>query len=144
VKSQGFSLVEVLVAITVLACALGSLAGLGAISTDVNRRARDATLAVELAGQKMEELWGHVDLGPSPGDSLGRNTQHYCDFLDARGLIVAAGTVPPVTTMYVRRWSVTSLPGGSAGAVVLQVAVRLAAGRSGGVTLVSVKTRSAG
>lgn len=147
--SSGFSLLEVLVATSILAAAIGALAQLPIIAVRANAAARTATAASLLAAQKMEQLralaWGTdayglpisdistdltvsppragegVGLTPSPGDALLRDTPDYCDFLDANGQSLGGGPAPP-SAFYVRRWSIDALPS-SPDALVLQVLV---------------------
>lgn len=63
----GFSLIEVLVATTILTVALSALAQLFAISTKTNVSAKSTTFTALLAQQKMEQLrgltWGFDTLG---------------------------------------------------------------------------------
>src|ERR1043166_4220241 len=63
----GFSLLEVLVATTMMAVGLTALAQLFALSTRTNHSARTTTYAAVLAQQKMEQLrgltWGFDNLG---------------------------------------------------------------------------------
>ena len=64
---KGFSLVEVLLATTLLTVAIASLAQLFAISTRANTNARLTTFTTVLAQQKMEQLrsltWGFDSQG---------------------------------------------------------------------------------
>src|SRR5437870_3172963 len=55
---RGFSLLEVLIATTILATAVTALAQLFAVSTRANANARTTTFASVLAQQKMEQLRG--------------------------------------------------------------------------------------
>src|SRR5436190_4441281 len=133
-EGGGFSLLEVLVATTILAIALSALAQLFAISTKSNVSAKSTTFAALLAQQKMEQLrgltWGFDPLGlpltdtttnitvvpealtggkgltPSQTNTLAANTAGYCDFLDKSGNSLGDGTVPPTSAIYIRRWSV--------------------------------------
>jgi type II secretory pathway pseudopilin PulG len=121
-SSAGFSLLETLVAITLLTVGVCSLAQLFVISARANQRAHAITTASVLAQQKMEQLralmWGVDDLGraltdttsdtttmperpaggvglsPSPGNTLAMDTPGYCDFVDAFGELVDAGAGP--------------------------------------------------
>ena len=148
---KGFSLVEVLLATTLLTVAIASLAQLFAISTRANTNARLATFTTVLAQQKMEQLrsltWGFDSQGlpltdtstnitaaveaptggkgltPSPVGALGENTDGYCDFLDRNGQSLGGGTTPPANAIYVRRWSVEPLPTNPNNTLVLQVLV---------------------
>lgn len=149
--SRGFSLVEVLVATTIVVVALVALAQLVAISTSANTNARATTYAAVLAQQKIEQLrgltWGFDSLGqpltdtttdvtvvperasggkglsPSPSGSLTRNVDGYCEFVDADGRSLGGGSSPPPETAYIRRWSVEPLPADPTNTVVLQVRV---------------------
>src|SRR4051812_7788108 len=57
-NQEGFSIVEVLVATSIMAVALTSLAQLFAVATRANGSARAATYTSMLAQQKMEQLRG--------------------------------------------------------------------------------------
>jgi type II secretory pathway pseudopilin PulG len=149
----GFSLVEVLLATTLLTVAIASLAQLFVISTKANTSAKLTTFTTVLAQQKMEQLrsltWGFDSLGlpltdtstditaaieaptggkgltPSPAGTLGENTDGYCDFLDANGQSLGGGTTPPANAVFIRRWSVEPLPTNPNNTLVLQVLVGL-------------------
>jgi prepilin-type N-terminal cleavage/methylation domain-containing protein len=110
---RGFSLIEVLVASTVMTIALIALAQLSVVSIRVNQIARLTTVTTVLSSQKIEQLqaltWafdaagapvsdtatdttvapeqsaGGTGLAPSPVDALAEDTNGYCDFLDAYG-----------------------------------------------------------
>jgi prepilin-type N-terminal cleavage/methylation domain-containing protein len=150
-NARGFSLVETLVATTIMTVALSSLAQLFLISTKANQSARITTGASVLAQQKMEQLrgltWGFDTIGlplsdttsdltvvpeqptggpgltPSPDRTLRRNVDGYCDFLDERGTPVGSGTNPPPGTVYIRRWSIEPLPTNPNNTLILQVLV---------------------
>jgi len=117
----GFSLLETLVATSILTVALAALAQLFAISTQANSKARATSYATVLAQQKMEQLrsmtYGFDNLGlpisdtstditvvpekvtggkglsPSPPGSLNANTGGYCDFVDKSGNTLSAGNL---------------------------------------------------
>jgi type II secretory pathway pseudopilin PulG len=119
---SGFTLLETLIASTILTVGVGALAQLFVVSTQANRAARVTTFVSVLAQQKMEQLrgltWGFDGVGvpvtdtttnlsvvpeqptggpglsPSPPGALNRNTPGYCDFLDTAGQPVAP-TIPP-------------------------------------------------
>src|SRR5882762_10349392 len=135
-REGGFSLLEVLVATTLMAVGLTALAQLFGVSTRANHSAKATTYASVLAQQKMEQLrgltWGFDTLGlpltdtttdvsvtperaaagrglsPSPAGAatLGVNTDGYCDFLDGSGRWLAGGATAPAGAIFVRRWSV--------------------------------------
>src|SRR5438477_928790 len=161
-RERGFSLVEVLIAITILTASVVSLAQLFAIATRANSGARATTYASVLAQQKMEQLrglaWGFdpqglpfsdistditvipersnggVGLSLSPGNALSISTAGYCDYVDAFGNSLGGGSVPPAGTVYIRRWSIEPLPADPADSLVLQVLVTTARNRSAAAT----------
>lgn len=148
---RGFSLIEVLVATTILAVALTSLAQMFVMSTRANASSKSTTYAALLAQQKMEQLrgltfgfdmlalpltdtasdttvvpqtpTGGTGLSPSPSGALRSNTNGYCDFLDRNGVSLGGGTTPPGATAYIRRWSIEPLPTNPNDTIVLQVLV---------------------
>jgi prepilin-type N-terminal cleavage/methylation domain-containing protein len=145
----GFSLLEVLVASTIMAVALTTLAQLFVMSTNANTGAKTTTYAAVLAQQKMEQLrglaWGFDTLGLpvtdistdisvvpeqpiggtglAPGGSLGQNIRGYCDFIDKNGVSLGTGTTPTGAAVYIRRWTVEPLPTNPNNTIVLQVLV---------------------
>ena len=146
---RGFSLLEVLVASTIMAVALTTLAQLFVMSTNANMSAKSTTYAAVLAQQKMEQLrglaWGFDTLGLpvtdistditvvpeqvaggtglAPGGSLGQNVRGYCDFVDKNGTSLGTGTTPSVGAVYIRRWTIEPLPTNPNNTIVLQVLV---------------------
>jgi prepilin-type N-terminal cleavage/methylation domain-containing protein len=178
---DGFSLLEMLVATTIMTVAVAGLAEMFALATHANASARTTTYMAVLAQQKMEQLrglmWGFDALGLpvtdtttdvtalpgttgggrglslSPANSLGTNTDGYCDFVDAFGRTLGGGTTPPAGTAYIRRWSIEALPTNPDNTIVMQVLVtragtpngadtsKTAARAPGQARLVSVKTR---
>jgi prepilin-type N-terminal cleavage/methylation domain-containing protein len=136
-SSEGFTLLEVLVALVVVTITAAGVAGLFSVAMRDARAARDQTMTALLAMMRMEELraltWRFdqgtgvpesdltTDLSRSPPDSSGsglssagatldRNTPGYVDYLDARGSWVGNGSSPPPEATYVRRWQIESLP----------------------------------
>src|SRR5688572_314921 len=117
----GFSLLEVLVASTILTVGVLSLGQLFALATTSNSSSKNTAYASVLAEQKIEELralvWGFdVDglplsdttsntavspetstggtgLTPSPATALQENTQGYVDYVDRFGNKVGDGDV---------------------------------------------------
>jgi type II secretory pathway pseudopilin PulG len=150
-SAAGFSILELLVAVTITTVAVAGLAQLSALSTRANTSARATTYAAVLAQQKMEQLrsltWGFdvqglpvtdtttnltvvpadavggKGLSQSPESSLTDNTEGYCDFIDTFGRPLGGGTTPPAAAAYVRRWSIVPLPSNPDNTIVLQVLV---------------------
>lgn len=151
-SSNGFGLVEVLVAMGLLTVVSLGVAQLFAVATRANQVAKGQTSTTALAEQKLEQLrgltWGFdpdgqglpvsdtttdlsVDpstatgngLNPSPGNSLESNQAGYVDFLDGHGQYVGTGTNIPAGAVYVRRWSIQPLPMNPNNTLILQVFV---------------------
>jgi prepilin-type N-terminal cleavage/methylation domain-containing protein len=152
-SQYGFSLLEVIVATSLLTVAVAALAQLFVVAVRANASARTTTYASVLAQQKMEQLrgltWGFDSLGlpltdtttdvsvtpekaaagrglsPSPAGAgaLGVNSDGYCDFLDGSGRWLAGGATAPAGTIFIRRWSVEPLPANPNNTIVLQVRV---------------------
>lgn len=87
-KKSGFSLLEVLISITILAIGLSAMAALVAQSLSGTARARDMALATTLASEKLEDLnrWRSVDAHVAAGGSLTTDTTvgslNYYDDID--------------------------------------------------------------
>ncbi|MCC7416823.1 MAG: prepilin-type N-terminal cleavage/methylation domain-containing protein [Acidobacteria bacterium] len=122
-SSRGVSLVEVLVATTVMSVGITALAHLFVLAMAANVRARASTIATMLAQEKMEQLRADGDLAPSPAGALARDLAGYHDAADGG---------------FVRRWSVEPLPA-DPDVLVLQVVVWRPPAREQ-VRLVSVLT----
>jgi prepilin-type N-terminal cleavage/methylation domain-containing protein len=152
-KSAGFSLIEVLVAIALVMGGVATLAQLFVTSANVNRLADVTTTTALLAEGKAEELLGQPDLSASPAGTLLDNVPGYFDYVDVNGVLHGDASPAP-DGLYVRRWSTAPLPG--TGAIVVQVTVSLASHlaaadarrnqerRPGETHLVGVKARGAG
>lgn len=146
----GFALLEVMVALALLAGAVVALAGLTVIAARANRLSRVGTLGGTLASQKMEQLlglaWGygpagedHVDvstnasvwpeaaggggLAESPEGTLTSNTDGYVDYLDEHGRWLGTGTLPPAAAVYARRWSIRPLSDSPLDTLLIRVVV---------------------
>jgi prepilin-type N-terminal cleavage/methylation domain-containing protein len=154
---RGFSLLEALVAVSVIAVALMTLTQLVAISIHAGARARRSSIASVLAQEKLEALWSNGEsLAPQAATSLDVNTPGLCDFLDEHGRSLGTGSAPPAGTVYVRRWSITPVSADPAASLLLQVAVapRVAYGAAvptgadprqfGGAQLMAIRARRAG
>lgn len=181
--AHGFSLIEVLIALAVLTVGVTALAQLATIATRANVSAREMTMAALLAEAKMEQLrglaWGldasgtpisdltadiaaapnaatgGVGLTASPADALVHSRAGYCDFIDSQGRSLGGGEAPPSAAVYIRRWSIQSMPALPDGTLILQVRVARARGSGGAdaainssrvpdeAWLVEIKTRKA-
>ena len=122
---RGYSLVEVLVATSIVAAGVVGLAQLMALAVDANAQARRTTIAAVLAQQKIEELLPAAagELVPSPADALARNADGYADFFDRAGHPLGGGPTPPAGSAYSRRWSIDAVTGSPGGSWILQVVV---------------------
>src|SRR3954467_3971670 len=134
---RGFSLIEAVVAVSLLPTGVSAAAQLALASARANASAQRAGVVQQAAREKLEQLralawtsdaglvpvsdWaseltttppqpaGGLGLGISPGDTLSSNVQGYCDFLDANGMWLAGGTRAPAGAAFVRRWSVQTV-----------------------------------
>jgi prepilin-type N-terminal cleavage/methylation domain-containing protein len=151
-SSQGFSLVEVLVAMGILTAVSLGVAQLFATSGRATLTARGVTSTTGLAQQKMEQIrsltWGFdlegmglpvtdttsnlavypqaqngSGLNPSPSRALLENTPGFVDFVDGNGRWVGTGANPPPSAVYIRRWSIEPLPTNPNNTIVIQVLV---------------------
>jgi prepilin-type N-terminal cleavage/methylation domain-containing protein len=135
-ESKGFTLVEVLVAMALLATAVVTTAGLLTIASNSVRAARVQSWASLLAIDKLEELRASPwpDLAVSTGDTLGHDAPGFVDYLNWRGEPVGAAAA-----VFVRRWNIQPLPSDSANTYVLQVYVR-----PGFARLATLRTKEVG
>ena len=107
---EGFSLIEVLVALfmaTLMFLMTAQMVGLG---IEANRAASDTTRASALAGDRLEELTQLDYLNLTPGGSLAADVGGFSDTLDVNGDGVDD---------YTRRWEITDL--GSSKRIRVQV-----------------------
>lgn len=133
-RANGFTLLEVMVAIGLLAVGVVSLVQLALLARASDRSAALLTIASVLAQDKMEQL--RADEWPAaPSDFC-------CEFFDAHGTLLASGSIPPVGAIYERRWAIEPVPSVPASSRVLKVSV--AARGVAPVRLVGVRTRRVG
>jgi len=123
---DGFTLVEVLVALGLLTSALIAIAQLCAVAAHDTLAARHETFASVLAAQKMEELTAAIRPAVSPPGTLVRDTPGFVEFLDEFGHTVGIGPSPPDGSLYLRRWSVEPLASDPDRTLVVQVLVTAA------------------
>jgi uncharacterized protein (TIGR02598 family) len=133
--ADGFTLVEVMVATSVLTVGVVALVQLALLAQAAGRAAARVTVAAVLAQDKMEQLraqeWPEASAG-------------CCDYFDAHGGLLAGGTSPPVGTAFTRRWAIDAMPVFPEAARVLRVWVAPATGAAAPVRLVSVRARRIG
>ena len=149
-NEAGFSLIETMVAMLLLATGLIATAQMMALATRGNMSANRTTYTTTLAQEKMEQVrgltWGFDELGlpvqdyttnigvdppasngvglqPSPDNALSANVDGYVDYVDRHGASLGGGPFPPADTVYVRRWSVEPLPTNPNNTLILQVLV---------------------
>jgi type II secretory pathway pseudopilin PulG len=143
-RIDGFSLIETLVATTLMATVLVGLAHLLAMSTRANQTARSTTVAAILASEQLEILYSEPARAGEAADGQ--------DFLDATGRSLGSGLIPPVSAAFIRRWSTVPLAADPDRLLLVQVLVIPIHGRvaeeggsglhrTGAVRLVSVKRR---
>ena len=128
--APGFSLIETLVAATIVIVALAALAQLFVIAVAANQRAKSSTVATVLAQAKLEELM-----------AIDGNVPAGTDFIDGRGQWIGTGDSPLPGTVYIRRWVAKPLPA-RLGAWLLHVSVTPASHVVGGeaAQIVGAKT----
>jgi prepilin-type N-terminal cleavage/methylation domain-containing protein len=151
-RDDGFTILEVLIAMLLLAIMALGVAQLFAVAIQTTTGARHQTTTTILAAQKMEQLraltWGFDSAGtglpvtdsttdlaqepaaatgnglnPSPANSLETSTPGYVDYLDQRGQWVGTGAAPTPNAVFIRRWNITPLPTNPNNTLILQVLV---------------------
>jgi prepilin-type N-terminal cleavage/methylation domain-containing protein len=127
---HGFSLLELLVTITILTVGLLSLAQVLAIAVAANASAGRATYAALLAAQKIE------DLRAEPWESLEGKIGEFADALDRTGTMFEGASAAAAFT---RQWSIDQLPTDPENTVVIQVLVRAQRDET---RIVTVRTRT--
>ena len=138
---RGFTLIETLIATTLLVTALAGLAELFAMSIKSTRESGHSAAALRAAQAKIESLrslrFGYDDLGatitdarlePSPAMSLSSDAERYVDWSDASGAVLPDSS----GAAFVRRWRIMRLAADEPEAIVIDVCVYIvpAEGRS--------------
>ncbi|MGE0447972.1 MAG: prepilin-type N-terminal cleavage/methylation domain-containing protein [Vicinamibacterales bacterium] len=150
IACQGFSLIEVLVATTVLAAGVSTAVGLALASQRAQRVAQQHTMAVLLARAKIEQIrsltWtrdaalvevidrstnlaappaepGGSGLTASPPGVLAEDVPGYVDYLDRYGAGTRASSHGPGAAVWVRRWSIATVPDATADVLRIEVQV---------------------
>ena len=114
-RIDGFTLIEVLVATTLVCTAVAGLAQLGLLAMAQSLAVQRQAAAFWLAQSKLEELrakpWTFDSAGLalsdpalslSPPDALASETAGFVDYFDRFG-----DAVPPALSTYQRRWAIT-------------------------------------
>lgn len=114
VRVEGFTLIEVLVATTLVCTAVAGLAHLGVIAMAQSLSVQRQTAALWLAQSKLEELrsepWAFDPSGVpvsapalslSPADALSRETAGFVEYFDRFG-----EPASPQASTFQRRWSI--------------------------------------
>ena len=118
-RRSGFTLLEVMVSLLLLAGAFLVVAQLLVAAGRASDQSRTLSVAAALAAQKVEQLralsWGYDidgtpldELGLSPPGSLTADVPGFVDYLDDSGTLVGASPPPPARAAFARRWSVES------------------------------------
>ena len=153
-SERGFTLLETLVATSILVTTLAGVAQLFVLGTHLTRQAGASGRALVAAQDKLELLRGQAftydsgggavtapALQPSPPATLGEDTEPYVDWLDADG--IASDT--PDGAVMVRRWRISSLATATADAVAIEVCVFRSPGvadpRGADACLSTIRTR---
>lgn len=145
-RSHGTGLIEALIATTVMATALVTMAGLASLALRTVVNGRNRSLAAIHAQAKLELLLAsRTSVPATPGDALDRDVAGCNEYLDAEGR--AAGVdAGHAGTVFVRRWLVAPVPNRPGLQVIIVAVGRCAAGPGGSLACVSPATsvRAAG
>ena len=152
-RIDGFTLIEVLVATTLVCTAVAGLAQLGLLAMAQSLAVQRQAAAFWLAQSKLEELrakpWtfdgaglalSDPALSLSPPDALASETAGFVDYFDRFG-----DAVPPPVSTYQRRWAITLVDPLDADTLRLQSCVLTRAPASAGSTadacVTTIRTR---
>jgi prepilin-type N-terminal cleavage/methylation domain-containing protein len=114
---RGFTLLEVMAALGLLAGSVLAVAQLVVVASRESHLSRVKTTATSLAGRQLEHLqslaWGYAadgaavgELALSPPGALEADTVGFVDYLDDGGVVVVgSGLSPPHSAVFTRRWS---------------------------------------
>ena len=130
-SSRGFSLIETIIAIGVLAGAIAALAHLLAVCVERNATAHHRTMSTLFAQQKLEQLRADTTLDES---------SRVDEYLDAGGAVVCRGPDVCGAAVYLRQWSV-DVSEVAAPALFVHVRARRARHGAGEVHLITVRPR---
>lgn len=148
-EHKGFTLVEVCIAMALLAVAAAGVATMTTLAVVSAHASATQTTTSQLAQQKLDELralvWSFDSNGVAVSDtttdvslqphasggtglqptsaSLDSSVSGLNDYLASDGAWLGTGPTPPPAAVYVRRWSITALPEDPANVLVLQVLV---------------------
>ena len=111
----GFTVVEALIALGIIASGVLAMAGLALRTTEAVSRARQRTVAAQLADGGLTELAARGVAGSSPGCLL-RDVAGCVEYRDARGQPLGG---PPAA--YALRWYAAAVAGSPAPATILTV-----------------------
>ena len=131
-SSRGFTLVETIVATSILITALAGVAQLLLLGAQLTRQASVSGQALIAAQDKLESLrglpFGYDEIGgnhtapalaPSPYSSLSENLPPYVDWIDSSG----APLTDSGGAALVRRWRIDTLDDAAPEAITIEVCV---------------------
>jgi prepilin-type N-terminal cleavage/methylation domain-containing protein len=132
---RGFTLIETIIATSLLAVALVTLAQFVGAAVQSGAAARARATTTVMAEQKMEQLRA------TSWEAIAATPGSVTDYLDASGAVRCDGALEPCgDAAFERRWSAT-LSSFSTGVVIIQVDVSPVGKGHGRTTLVSASGR---